>query len=180
MNTSSKILIALSGILFIVTGCLCLSSAGGTLLSIAWLIGVMTLAAGISSLCFYFSTGRYFVNGNYILLNSIADIVMGILFLGHKLVVAAALPYMFAMWIFVAGLQSALHSFDFKKAGFSTWWVMLVLGIVAVGFSVCSFFEPVVSAVAISILAGGALISRGLNRFVFLAGANRLEKILSE
>ena len=67
MSTSSKVCIGLSGALFIIAGIMCLSSAGATLLSLAWLLGFFTLISGILSLYFYITVFREVSGSGYVL-----------------------------------------------------------------------------------------------------------------
>ena len=174
MSTSSKVCIGLSGALFIIAGIMCLSSAGATLLSLAWLLGFFTLISGILSLYFYFSVFSNVQGSGYVLMTSIADIVIGIIFLANQVFVAAAIPFIFAALILVAGIQAIIHAFDFKRAGFMGWHMLLVFGILTVLFAIYSFMDPALSAFTITFMVGFALITRGVNRFIFLAGVNRL------
>ena len=174
MRTSSKVCIGLSGALFIIAGIMCLSSAGATLLSLAWLLGFFTLLSGILSLYFYVTAFKEVAGSGYVLFSAIADIIIGIIFLANQVLVAAAIPFVFAAIILMAGIQAVIHAFDFKRAGFSIWHLFLIFGILTVLFAVCSFVDPALSAFTITFMVGFALITRGVNRFIFLAGVNRL------
>ena len=174
MSTSSKVCIGLSGALFIIAGIMCLSSAGATLLSLAWLLGFFTLLSGILSLYFYVTAFKEVSGSGYVLFSAIADIIIGIIFLANQVLVAAAIPFVFAAILLMAGVQAVIHAFDFKRAGFSIWHMFLVLGILTVLFAVLSFVDPALSAFTITFMVGFALITRGVNRFIFLAGVNRL------
>ncbi len=174
MSTSSKICIALSGLLFIIAGILCLTSTEATMLSLAWILGFFTLVSGILVLYFYFKGFHVVPGSSYVLFTAVADIIIGIIFLGNQIFVAAAIPFVFAAWILVAGIQAVIHAFDFKKAGYFGWKMLLTFGILTVIFAVCSFIDPAISAFTITFMVGFALIARGVNRFVFLAGVNKL------
>ena len=174
MSTSSKVCIALSGVLFIVAGILCLSSAEATLLSLAWILGFFTMLSGILSLYFYINVLRDVPGSGYVLFTSAADIIIGILFLANQVLVAAAIPFVFAAMILMAGIQAIIHAFDFKRVGFRIWHMFLVFGILTVLFAVCSFIDPELSAFTITFMVGFALITRGINRFIFLAGIKQL------
>ena len=174
MSTSSKVCIALSGVLFIIAGILCLSSAEATLLSLAWILGFFTLLSGILSLYFYIQVLRDVPGSGYVLFTSVADIIIGILFLANQVLVAAAIPFVFAAIILMAGIQAIIHAFDFKRAGFSIWHMFLVFGILTVLFAICSFVDPALSTFTITFMVGFALITRGINRFIFLAGVKQL------
>ena len=174
MSTSSKVCIALSGLLFIIAGIMCLSSAEATLLSLAWILGFFTLLSGILSLFFYLKGFSVVPGSGYVLIAAIADIIMGIIFLANQVFVAAAIPFVFAAWILVAGILSITHSFEFKKKGFPGWHMLLIFGILTVLFAICSFVDPAISAFTITFMVGFALITRGVNRFIFLAGIKKI------
>ena len=174
MSTSSKVFIAISGILFIIAGIMCLASPGATLLSLAFILGFFTLVSGILSLCFYFNGFKAAEGSGFVLFASIADILIGLFLLGHQVFVAAAIPFVFASWILVAGVLAVVHAIDFKRAGYPGWHVLLIFGILTVIFAICSFVDPEISAFTITFMVGFALISRGVNRFVFLAGVKKL------
>ena len=175
MSTSSKVCVALSGLLFIIAGILCLSSAEATLLSLAWVLGFFTLLSGILSLYFYFKGVSAIPGSGFVLLASIADIIIGIIFLANQVFVAAAIPFVFAAWILVAGILSIIHSIEFKKKGFIGWHMLLIFGILTVLFAICSFMDPAISAFTITFMVGFALITRGVNRFIFLAGVWKMQ-----
>ena len=174
MSTSSKVCVALSGLLFIIAGILCLTSAEATLLSLAWILGFFTLLSGILSLYFYLRGFNAIPGSGYVLLAAIADIIIGIIFLAKQVFVAAAIPFVFAAWILVAGMLAVVHAFDFKRAGYPGWHMLLIFGILTVLFAICSFVDPAISAFTITFMVGFALITRGVNRFVFLAGVKKM------
>ena len=114
MSTSSKVCIGLSGALFIIAGILCLSSAEATLLSLAWVLGFFTLLSGILSLYFYVTAFKEVAGSGYVLFSAIADIIIGIIFLANQVLVAAAIPFVFAAILLMAGIQAVIHAFDFR------------------------------------------------------------------
>ena len=116
-----------------------------------------------------------FLSGSgFVLLSAIADIIIGIIFLANQVFVAAAIPFVFAAWILFAGMLAVIHAFDFKRAGFINWYLLLIFGILTVLFAVLSFVDPAISAFTITFMVGFALITRGVNRFIFLAGIKNL------
>ena len=178
MRTSSKIYMALSGVLLVILGIVCLCNTEETILSLAWLMGIFALITGIAALMFYIAVGRSLAGRSGILLTAIIDILIGILFLGNPLIVANTLPIVFAFWTLFGGINIAIRSFDFKQVGFTGWWLILIMGIVGATFGVCALINPIVGAVAITVLVGIALILRGTAYFVEVAGINKFEKFL--
>ena len=62
MKNSSKIWLAIAGILLVALGVVCITKPAATLFTTAWVIGVFTLIAGISKLMFTFKTQAFLPN----------------------------------------------------------------------------------------------------------------------
>ena len=62
IKTSTKILLAVAGILLIVLGIVCIANPAATLFSTAWMIGCLTLVSGIAELIFTFKTQAFLPN----------------------------------------------------------------------------------------------------------------------
>ena len=173
-----KIMLGVSGTLLIVLGVLCFYNPGATLLSMAAVIGLLTLCSGISSLVFAFKTRGLLPNTGLIIFRGLLMLLLGVFFLIDIPDLAITLPFAFAFWILVEGLSLCIQSFDLKKAGFPHWWVMLCFGILTAILSVLSFRNPVATGITMSVLLGLAIISNGINRFVLMFGLNRFQKRL--
>ena len=99
MKKSTKIWLAITGILLIALGVICIIRPADTLFATAWLIGLLTLFAGISKLMFTFRTQAFLPNSGTRALSAILEIIVGIIFLANSLFLAVSLPAIFAMWI---------------------------------------------------------------------------------
>lgn len=177
MKTSTKILMALDGILMIALGIVCLCNYQETLISISWIIGLMMICSGVFSLFMWIYTHNFMFNSGTILLNAILDFVMATFFIGRdSLIAASAMPIVFGFWACFAGASLAIRSFDFKQVHFSKWWMLLILGIAGTILGIFSLIEPVVGAEAISIFLGIAIILIGVSHIVALFGINKFEK----
>ncbi|MCR5038160.1 MAG: DUF308 domain-containing protein [Bacteroidales bacterium] len=110
------------------------------------------------------------------MLSSILQIVLGLIFLGHNLILTVSLPVLFATWVFVEGIIVAVQSFDFKQADFSAWWAILILGIAGAVLGFFGLKNPDVAAATLSWLIGLGIIASGISYLVALSGINRLEK----
>ncbi|MDE5899373.1 MAG: DUF308 domain-containing protein [Treponemataceae bacterium] len=175
MKNRSKIYMALTGLLLVATGIICLCHTGATIFAVAWLIGLLTLFTGVSSLIFYFRTNA--VVGSGFLFAAVADVVLGIIFLCNNFLVASVLPFVFSFWVLFSGIDIAIRSADYKQVGFKGWWIILILGIAAMVLGIVSLLEPVLGVVAITMLVGIALILRGAGYFVALAGIRKFERL---
>ena len=176
MKTSTKIWLAIVGILLIALGVVCLCNPASTLFSTAWLIGVLTLVTGIAKMIFTFRTQGVLPNSGTRMLSALLLIVLGFMFLGHKLFLTLSLPVIFAMWVLTEGIVIAVQSFDYKKAGYSFWWMILLMGIAGAVLGVLGLRNPNASALTLSTLIGVAIILLGVAHLMALCGVKKFEK----
>ena len=134
---STKIWLAIAGILLVVLGVLCIAQPTATLFTTAWLIGII--------------------------------------FLANNFFVAFSLPVIFAVWVIIEGISIAVESFDYKRVGFSGWWVILLLGICGVVLGVLGLKNPDVSATTLSTLIGLGIIAMGASYLYALFAINKFE-----
>lgn len=176
MRTSTKIWLCIAGVLLVALGITCICHPADTLLAAAWLIGCFTLFAGISKLFFTFRTQAFLPNSGSRMLSALLDIIIGVIFLANNLFVAFSLPVVFAIWLLVEGLITAVNSFDYKRVGFPYWWCLLLLGIAGAVLGFVGLREPSVTAGALSTLIGIGVIALGIAYLLALIGIKHFEK----
>ena len=176
MRNSTKILIAVSGVMFIILGILCIAKPGAALFSIAWLLGIITLISGIAELVMVLNAQRFIPNSGTRVLSAIFQIIVGCLLLGHKWLVTISLPVIFAIFVLVEGIVIAVKSFDYKQVDFKYWWCLLILGVAGAVLGFLGLRNPDVAGKTLSILVGIGAIAEGISFLVTLSGINRFEK----
>ncbi|MBQ7268672.1 MAG: DUF308 domain-containing protein [Bacteroidales bacterium] len=176
MKSSSKIWLAISGILLVALGVMCICKPAATLFATAWMIGVFTLISGFSKLIFTFRTQAFLPNSGSRMLSALLQIIVGCIFLANNLFLAVSLPVIFVLWVLVESVVITIESFDYKKVGFSGWWCILLLGIAGIVLGIYGLRNPDVSAVTLSTFIGIAICLIGLGYLVALSGVNRFEK----
>ena len=180
MRNSTKILIAVSGILFILLGIFCIARPGAALFSMAWLLGLLTLISGIAELIMVLNAQRFIPNSGTRVLSAIFQIILGCLLLGHNLFVTVSLPVIFCVWVMVEGVITAVKAFDYKQVEYKWWWCILILGICAAVLGGLGLKNLDVASVTLSVLVGIAVIVNGVSYLVTLGGINRFEKRVKE
>ena len=174
MSKSSKIWLAIAGVLLIALGVFCLCRPAATLFSAAWLIGVLTLITGIARMVFTFKTQAFMPNSGTRMLSGLLLVILGIIFLCNKVFVTFSLPVIFAMWVVIEGVMIAVQSFDYKKSGFKFWWVLLLSGIAGAVLGVVGLRNPDASAKSLSVLIGIGIILLGVSYLLALCGIKML------
>ncbi|HSY81633.1 MAG TPA: DUF308 domain-containing protein, partial [Gemmatimonadaceae bacterium] len=80
-----------------------------------------------------------------LVLRGLVSIALGIFIFARPLESVAAFALVIAIWALVDGITNIVHSFDLKPL-YNHWWLMLLGGIVSVGFGMAAlFFYPVLS-----------------------------------
>lgn len=165
----------ITGALMIALGIICICHPGATILSASVIIGIMTLASGISTVITW-GRLKYFMPTGNLLLSGILEILIGLIFLNNNMFLAAALPVIFACWILAEGVILAVRSFDFKRYNFKSWWALLILGIAAAVVGFFALKEPFdVAAPILTYCIGAAIILLGVVEIVLLCEINKLE-----
>ena len=172
---STKIWLAIAGILLVVLGVLCIAQPTATLFTTAWLIGLFTLFSGIAQLMFTFKTQAFLPNSGTRALTAILEIIIGIIFLANNFFVAFSLPVIFAVWVVIEGISIVIESFDYKRVGFSGWFVILLLGICGIVLGVLGLKNPDVSATTLSTLIGIGIIAMGASYLYALFAIKKFE-----
>ena len=169
----------ITGAAFIALSIFCFCRPGATVLSMALLIGIFTLISGAATFCNWIWIRSYFPQSGSVLLSSILQIAIGIIFLNYNMEIATALPYIFAFFLIIEGINIAIRSFDYKKIGFKVWWLALTFGILAAVLGVFSLRQPyLVGGSALSITFGIGLLLIGCFYIVALFGIGKFEKKL--
>lgn len=180
MKTSTKIWLAIAGILLVVLGVLCISRPAATLFTTAWLIGLFTLFAGVSKLMFTLRTQAFLPNSGTRALSAILEIIIGIIFLANNVFLAFSLPVIFAMWITIESVIIVVNSFDYKRVGFPGWWGILLLGICGVVLGILGLRNPDVTAATLSTLIGLGVIAMGASYLIALLGIQKFGNRVKE
>lgn len=178
MKTSKKVWLCITGILLIALGVYCIMKPNFTLVSAAWVLGLLTLLTGISKMMFTFRTQAFIPNSGTRMLSALLDVFFGCFFLFNILSTAVALPFVFALWVIIEGISVVVLSFDYKKIGFPSWWALLLLGIVGIVLGFLGLKNMEATAVTLSVLIGIAVILFGVAHIFALVGVNRFEKAI--
>lgn len=176
MKKSTKIWLAIAGVLLVALGVICICKPAATLFTTAWLIGCFTLAAGIAKLVFTLRTQMFLPNSGSRMLSALLEIFLGIVFIGNNLFLAFSLPVIFAMWVLIESVIIAVNSFDYKRVGFHGWWAILLLGVCGAVLGVLGLKNPEVTATTLSTLIGIGVIAMGAAYLFALLGINKFER----
>ena len=176
MNKSTKIWLCIAGLLLVILGVVCIAKPDITLVSAAWVLGCLTLFAGITKMVFTLRTQAFLPNSGTRALSALLDIFFGCFFLFNILGTAVSLPVVFAIWVMIEGIVIAVQSFDYKKVGFPYWWALLCLGVAGAFLGFFGLRNLGVTAGVLSTIIGLGIIANGLAYILAVVGVNRFAK----
>jgi len=170
MFKSSKISLIIRGILFSTLGILCFCAPIATMEFIAKMAGVVIIITGIVFFVLGYKSAAHSLE-TMRLSASILLVILGILIMIHPEIIAILL----GAFVLFEGIDFTLNTIKYHRAGAKGWWLMLVLGLVVIGFGVWSVFVPEITAATLSILFGIAFLGISIASFTALAGLNLVE-----
>lgn len=149
-------------VLFCALGALLLSMPELSASLIGVLIAAMLIVFGLIKLTGYFSRDLYRLAFQYDLAIGILLVALGLMLLTKP---GRAMDFMcLILGIAVAsdGFFKVQMSLDAKRFGLSTWWLILILGVIAGIAGLAAAFHPVEGTKVLMMLLGASLLAEGL------------------
>ena len=149
-------------VLFCALGALLLFMSELSASLIGVLIAAMLIVFGLIKLTGYFSRDLYRLAFQYDLAIGILLVALGLMLLTKP---ARAMDFMcLILGIAVAsdGFFKVQMSLDAKRFGLSTWWLILILGVIAGIAGLAAAFHPVEGTKVLMMLLGASLLAEGL------------------
>ena len=151
-----------------------------TLISLAWIIGLIVLIDGFCTIMLFALEHNFLFGAGWLLLDGVITVVLAVFLLFNNLFTASALPYVFGMWVIISGVQKAIYSFDLKKIGISGWGWVLAFGILSSAVGIVALTDPVVSTIAISVLVGWMLITYGVSSIILWSRVHKVKSFVKD
>ena len=149
-------------VLFCVLGALLLFMPELSASLIGVLIAAMLIVFGLIKLTGYFSRDLYRLAFQYDLAIGILLVALGLMLLTKP---GRAMDFMcLILGIAVAsdGFFKVQMSLDAKRFGLSTWWLIMILGVIAGIAGLAAAFHPVEGTKVLMMLLGASLLAEGL------------------
>lgn len=155
------------GGLFVVVGiCMIAGLNGVTFLSVAFVLGLLFMIAGISSCLSYKSYRDDSVDKTWVVIDGATTFVLGFLIIFNKLASDAAVPLVMGLWVAITGIRNltkALEKFNVKDSYF---YGHLAIGAVNGAVGLYMFFNNDLLMLPVGVLVGICVLVQGLNIFM--------------
>ena len=158
-----RILTMLTGVLFIGAGIFLVANGGVTFLSVAFVVGVMFVIAGIVECLSYNSYRGDNVEKSWILNDGLTTFVLGVLILLNKISADAVVPMILGLWVLITGIRNFVHASEHIEDRGSMFYDHLIVGLLNIIFGLYVFFDSEIFNLASITMIGLCVIVQGIN-----------------
>lgn len=158
-----RILTMLTGILFLGAGIYLVANEGVTFLSVAFIVGLMFVIAGVVECLSYSSYRGDNVERSWILNDGTTTFVLGVLILLNKISADAVVPMILGLWVLITGIRNFVHAWEHIEERGNAFYDHLIIGLLNLIFGLYVFFNGEIFNLASITMIGLCMIVQGVN-----------------
>ena len=158
-----RILTMLTGILFLGAGIYLVANEGVTFLSVAFIVGLMFVIAGVVECLSYSSYRGDNVERSWILNDGTTTFVLGELILLNKISADAVVPMILGLWVLITGIRNFVHAWEHIEERGNAFYDHLIIGLLNLIFGLYVFFDGEIFNLASITMIGLCMIVQGVN-----------------
>ncbi len=151
----------ISGGVLVAAGVLMLLEPLVAVVSLAFLMGIGLVLAGINELFGYFSMRKSAACPGWVPLLGILDIVVGMLLITRVGLAVFTITTLFGAWVLLAGALRVTIALKLRGAGANNWQFMLLMGVLMLLAALVLFVNPGVAVFTVAFMAAITLIAVG-------------------
>ncbi|KWW29547.1 MAG: hypothetical protein AUK63_1458 [bacterium P3] len=169
-----NIYLIVTALLLMVLGVACMIHPGEIFVSMAWLAGLLILLSGCSTLLFGLRAQRLLPNAGSTTLLGVLQIIVGLIFFSNGFIAAGTMVVVFSLWVMFEGISLWVLAFDYKRGGYTKWWVMLLLGFCSMVLGFLALHNPSTTGSVLGFLIGTGIFANGVVRLVALVALKHI------
>ena len=131
------------------------------LMSLAFVLGLGFILAGINHLVPCFSLRGDPLYPRWMLFQGALDLLIGVVMLTRLGLTAFMIPVAAACWFCFTGFIRVFTSFRLRALGFRRWWRMLLNGLILVLCASLMLASPLLGGVSVAMLMGSIFVVSG-------------------
>ena len=158
-----RILTMLTGILFLGAGIYLVANEGVTFLSVAFIVGLMFVIAGVVECLSYSSYRGDNEERSWILNDGTTTFVLGVLILLNKISADAVVPMILGLWVLITGIRNFVHAWEHIEERGNAFYDHLIIGLLNLIFGLYVFFDGEIFNLASITMIGLCMIVQGVN-----------------
>jgi uncharacterized membrane protein HdeD (DUF308 family) len=155
-------------------GIWCFANPGASFLSLAFILGIVMIVAGLTSATNYFTEKNRHAESGWVIAESILTTILGCIVLSNQIIVDSMVATFFGMWLLFSGCLRIVAAFQLRKLKEKGWHWTLDFGILASIVGLYTFVNPIALGLTVVLLVGVSFIVQGAN--VLVIGINMPHK----
>lgn len=154
----------IAGVVLIAIGFFVIVNPAASYLSFAVWFGVAVLFSGILTLVQSLSSNNRYVRSGWLILASIADIIIGIILVFNAVVSAFVMPILLGAWLLYRGVAMLMQGIDLKSHSVrgSGWLIFYSAIVIVVGLAVL-WMPATLGVEAVILFVAIAFVSYGMS-----------------
>ena len=170
-----RIITVLTGLLFIIGGVYLITNTGVTFLSVAFVVGLMFIIAGIIECLSYAGYRGKNLDKSWVLIDGLTTFILGWLILQNKISAEAFVPMILGFWVIVTGIRNLVVAWEHVKKKTNFFYDHLIIGIVNLIYGIYVFFNSDLLNLTNIMIIGLCIVVQGMN-LVNVGGTILLKK----
>lgn len=151
------------GGLFILSGLFAIFNSGITFLSIAFVIGVLFITAGLVECLSYKSYRGVEEDNKWVLIDGLVMFILGVLIILNKISADVTVPLVLGLWVLTIGVRNLVRAWEKIQNKNNFFYGHVVIGLVNLLVGLYMFFNDSLWEVSVIALVGVCLITQGAN-----------------
>lgn len=151
------------GGLFILSGLFAIFNSGITFLSVAFVIGVLFIVAGLVECLSYKSYRGVEEDNKWVLIDGLVMFILGVLIILNKISADVTVPLVLGLWVLTIGVRNLVRAWEKIQNKNDFFYGHVVIGVVNLLVGLYMFFNDSLWEVSVIALVGACLITQGAN-----------------
>lgn len=154
------------GILFILAGILMIFNEGMTFLSVAFILGILLMVAGLAEVKSFKSYRGDIENTTWILVDGMTTFILGFMIIMNKLSSDATVPLVLGLWVMITGIRNLVRTWENRENKGIYYYAHAVVGAVGLILGLYSYFNADIFMFTTGVQVGLCLLVQGANAFM--------------
>ena len=151
------------GGLFILGGFFMIFNSGVTFLSVAFVVGLLFILAGVIECLSYGSYRGVEEDNKWVLIDGLVMFILGILIIFNRISADATVPAVFGLWVLTIGVRNLVRAWEKIEHKNSFFYGHVIIGIVNLLVGLYMFVNDILLGISVAALVGVCLITQGTN-----------------
>lgn len=169
-------LVALRGIIGVLLGIVLISWPVKSLAVFVWIVGLFALVEGVILVLMSLFNAKKWENWGYVFMQGVISLILGLILFAWPEITIAALFFLIALWIIVAGILLIVQGIKVRKEIGGGEWMLIAGGIISILFAFFLFSNPQVSLALAGVIIGLVILVSGIFTTAFGLQIRRFEK----